>query len=626
MSTDSTALPGPIHRTLRIFSIAGLTALLVVLAGEHTRATVRAGVRIEAVPTKGSLYVLSIGINTYRGISGDHNLSLAVADAQGVSSAFSTKEVRNAFVKVDASALVESAATLAGIRAALERLVSVCKPEDVVIIYFAGNGLRVDGHPASGSSPKVATDYDFVLYDSVRKGEDNSTITNFLSAHELSLLLLSIQAQRQIVILDSSRSSAAFEALSGALNADPIFKLRDFGRRFALFGVEGEGLEIPDLGHGLLTYSLLEGMKGAADPNGQGFITEASLEGYMMLQTADVTIKGIAGQKPAHMGEMLLSYSDLRGLCLATAGPTADCNTSYGYDPSVKATEETRGFPRNEPSPVQEAVARGTDYAIILAGNNYDHWPALHNPVYDASSVQQELVENYGYAKENIFYRENPTKRDIYSILSDLQHRTFGKNDRLLVYVAGHGHMNDEGEGFIVSRETLLPAEDPDMETGLVLSRFRDKLNSLSVPHILLVLDVCFGGSFKDRKATPEYTSAALDTAPSQDSLIANKMKSISRLYIASGGLRQAFDGVPGRHSPFARTFLKTLENYGGPEHLIDAGKLDGAVYALCPHPYYGTFGVQQDGGDFIFIPKAGARPVPDPGLQAKVDAPPCSQ
>ncbi len=102
-------------------------------------------------------------------------------------------------------------------------------------------------------------------------------------------------------------------------------------------------------------------------------------------------------------------------------------------------------------------------------------------------------------------------------------------------------------------------------------------------------------------------------------------MKSVSRLYIASGGLRQAFDGQPGKHSPFARTFLKTLEKYGGSEHMIDMGKLDGAVYGLCPHPYFGTFGVQQEGGDFIFIPKPDAHPVPDPGLEAKVEGPHCS-
>jgi hypothetical protein len=322
-----------------------------------------------------------------------------------------------------------------------------------------------------------------------------------------------------------------------------------------------------------------------------------------------------------------LSYSDLRGLCLSTALMSPACDTNYGYDPKAKITEETRGMPDRTPSAAQQPADRGKDYALILASDTYDHWKRLNNPIYDAQTLQQELIQNFGYEKENISYLENPTKLEIFAKLTQLQKLQFGKNDRLLVYVAGHGYYMDERghEGFIVTRETLLPAEDPYLLTGLDYSSFRNMVNDVPVLHTLLVLDVCYGGSFKDRKSVPEYKSEALDAPPSLSALITNKMMPVSRLYIASGGLRQAYDGQPGRHSPFARTFLKTLRNYGGPEHIIDMGKLDGAVYGLCPHPYYGTFGIQQEGGDFIFIPKPDAHPVPDPGLEAKVDPPHCS-
>jgi hypothetical protein len=155
--------------------------------------------------------------------------------------------------------------------------------------------------------------------------------------------------------------------------------------------------------------------------------------------------------------------------------------------------------------------------------------------------------------------------------------------------------------------------------------RLGDTVDRLGVPHILIVLDVCYGGSFKDRNHPSAYTTENLDTPQSSDVVIATKMKSASRLYIASGGLRQAYDGDPGRHSPFARVFLKTLREYGGQEHLIDLGKLDGALYGLCPHPYTGTFGTQQEGEDFIFVPKPDAQKVPDPGLDAQVEGPHCS-
>lgn len=598
---------------LRISSFGCLIALLVALCGENSRRTAQAGAEVD--DSAGHLYVLSIGINAYPRASGFPTLKFAVADAQGVASAFSTKEVRNAFDGVEVATLYDTEATLAGVRSALEHLISESHPEDVVICYFAGMGEIIRSH-AKDSVDKTKSDYSFAAIDSSRK-------TNELTARELSALLLSIQARRQIIILDTFQSSLAFEALRDALNADSIFTLRDAGRRFALFGIEGASQESVRLGHGLLTSALLDAMRGAADTNHDGVITEAELEGYVMGRIQDLTYS-----TDQVYDEQLLSYSDLRGLCLSSKKPRSEtvCDSTFGYTPDLP--ESVKGKARGlqpEPSATDQAQARGTDYALIFAANTYDHWPKLDNPIYDAETLQSELIQNFGYLKENVIYQKDPTKRNVSDLLHKLRERAFGKNDRLLIYIAGHGYMNDVGAGFMVTRETELPAEDPYLYSGLNFAALRDEVDQLPVPHILLVLDVCYGGTFKEHKLLPPYSSENLDTAPTTDVVVSNKMKVASRLYIASGGLRQAYDGDPGRHSPFARSFLKTLRQYGGREHLIDMGKLDGDLYGLCPHPYFGTFGIQQEGGDFIFVPKPNAQKIPDPGLDAQVEGPRCS-
>jgi uncharacterized caspase-like protein len=607
-----------LRTTMRLSGVACITLLLFAIAGE--RRTVGAGIRSQVEGLNRDLYVLSIGINAYPKEGNIPNLLLADADAEAVAAAFSTKEVGVTFSHVHVTTLLDSSATLAGVRAALEHLISVCQPEDLVIFYFAGEGALLQPGSKTSSKETGAGEYHFIVFDSTIKAGDKTTLRNSLTARELSQLLLSIQAQRQVVIIDSSHSAAAFDSLRTALNSDSIFTLHYTGRRFALFGTEGNAIEFPSLGHGLMTSSLLDAMKSNSEIGRKGFITEADLEGYMMSHMGQLNV-AVGGD------EQLLSYSDLRGLCLSVTEISQgmnDCQASYGYDPHVHGPE-MRGVEVEAPPVDERAANRGTDYALILAGDNYDHWRKLDNPIYDAQSLQKELVQNFGYAPQDIFLRENPTKRDIHDVLTELQHRTFGKNDRLLIYVAGHGFMDDFGEGFLITRETLLPAEDPDLGSGLDLSRFRSAIDQLPIPHILLVLDVCYGGSFKERKVIPAYSSESLDAPPSLDALIANKMKSVSRLYIASGGLRQAYDGNPGMHSPFARTFLKTLQQFGGNEHIIDMGRIDGAVYGLCPHPYYGTFGIQQEGGDFIFVPRPDAHPVADPGLDAKVEGPHCS-
>jgi hypothetical protein len=622
------SFPSP-QTVIRISLLSLPVLLLTMLAGDRRSSTVLAGLAT-ALPDKGTLFVLSIGVNAYPNLlhrtdsdsSNPVALQFAVADAQGVTSAFSTEAVRRTFKDVQSTTLLDSAATVQSIRGALEHLIAVGKPQDVVLFYFAGVGFVANSHRAPGSSRSAAPEFNFLTFDSTGNYEDPASINNTLSAHELSGLLLSIQAQRQIVILDTCQSSAAFDSIHDALSSDAVFTLSKSGRRFALFGTDGTAFESPALGHGLLTSTLLAAMKGDADLSHKGVITEAELEGYMM---AHIQIDSTNIQ-----AEQLLSYSDLRGLCLAdwrsSLSPAdTDCNYAYGYDPGFARTEKTRALIADEGTPTEEAPMRGTDYALILATDSYDHWPGLKNPILDAQTLQRELVQNYGYAQGNIMYLENPSKHDILEALTELKKRTYSPDDRLLIYVAGHGHIDDSGEGFLVTKETLLPAEDPYLETALDLSRFRDVINQLPIPHILVVLDTCYGGSFKERKVLPAYTSENLDSAPSLDSLIADKMKSPSRLYIASGGLRQAYDGEPGMHSPFARTFLKTLRQYGGQEHLIDMGKLDGAVQGLCPRPYFGTFGIQQEGGDFVFVPNADPHPVPDPGLDARVPGPHCS-
>jgi uncharacterized caspase-like protein len=616
------------RRLLRIPFFGFLALILALIGSDRSTTTALAGFSAE-VPGKGILYVLSIGVNTYpKVLPGDNygysevKLQFAVADAQAVTLAFSTPAVRRTFKDVQTTTLLDSAATVQGIRGALEHLIAICKPEDVVLFYFAGDGLVVNPSRTVGSSRPAAPEFNFITYDSAGKYEDASSLTNTLVAHELSGLLLSIQAQRQIVILDTCESSTAFDSLHEALSSDSVFTLSKSGRRFALLGTDGTAIESRASGHGLLTSTLLAAMNGDADPTHKGIITEAELEGYMMAHIEDDPTNRHA--------EQLLSYSDLRGLCLADSRAAlspldSDCNYAYGYDPDLARAEKTRALNPEEPSAAQQTATRGSDYALILASDRYDHWPSLNNPIYDGQTLQKELIENYGYKQGHVVYRENPTKAEILGALTELKKREFGPDDRLLIYVAGHGHMDDSGEGFLVTKETSLPAEDPYLESALDLSRFRDVVNQLPVPHILVVLDTCYGGSFKERKILPAYTSENLDSAPSLDSLVASKMRSPSRLYIASGGLRQAFDGEPGMHSPFARTFLKTLRQYGGQERLIDMGKLDGAIEGLCPRPYYGTFGVQQEGGDFLFIPKPDAHPVPDHGLDMKVVGPHCS-
>src|SRR5688572_15733608 len=44
-----------------------------------------------------------------------------------------------------------------------------------------------------------------------------------------------------------------------------------------------------------------------------------------------------------------------------------------------------------------------TDYALIIATNEYDEWSDLTNPTFDAGKIADELEQNYGYKVERVF-------------------------------------------------------------------------------------------------------------------------------------------------------------------------------------------------------------------------------
>ena len=126
----------PFLRTaMRLSGVACITLLLFAIAGE--RQTVGAGIRSSIESLNRDLYVLSIGINAYPKGDNIPNLLFADADAEAVAAAFSTKEVGVTFNHVHVTTLLDSSATLAGVRAALEHLISVCKPESVKSTPFS---------------------------------------------------------------------------------------------------------------------------------------------------------------------------------------------------------------------------------------------------------------------------------------------------------------------------------------------------------------------------------------------------------------------------------------------------------------------------------------------------------
>lgn len=239
------------------------------------------------------------------------------------------------------------------------------------------------------------------------------------------------------------------------------------------------------------------------------------------------------------------------------------------------------------------------DYALIFATDKYDNWKALVNPIFDARTIAGDLQKVYGFNTEVV---ENPTQSQVLDKLREYAEKKYNDMDQLFVFFAGHGFYDDTfKEGFVVTRESL--PDDPGRNSYLRHSVLRSTINNNPCPHIFLVMDVCFGGTFDENIGTRAMDDESY-REPSQSEIITRKLKFKTRKYLTSGGKEYVSDGIAGRHSPFAKQFIEALEKGMGGDGILTLSELLTYVETLKTAPQVGKFGADQLGSDFIFVVK----------------------
>lgn len=239
----------------------------------------------DSLKRPGTAYVLAIGVNAYSNTQ--YNLKYAVADA----AAFG-EEVRRAqqqianYEHVEVASLLDEQATKTNILGALKRLagtggaapaaepplpaslekLKVTQPEDAVFIYFAGHGT------AQGQR------FYLLPHDLGYAGERTRLnaaglqmiLNHGISDEELERAVEGIDADKLLMVIDACNSGQALEAEEqrrGPMNSKGLAQLAYEKGMYILTAAQSyqAAQEASQLGHGLLTYALVEeGLKQAA--------------------------------------------------------------------------------------------------------------------------------------------------------------------------------------------------------------------------------------------------------------------------------------------------------------------------------------------------------------------------
>lgn len=243
------------------------------------------------------------------------------------------------------------------------------------------------------------------------------------------------------------------------------------------------------------------------------------------------------------------------------------------------------------------AYAERTDYALIIATNNYSEWSNLTNPVFDATTIANELKENYGYKVDLVL---NPTKSELLRKLREYNGMNFLPNDQLFIFIAGHGKFDDLiKDGYLVCKDSK--KIDDTHESYLPFSYLRTAIDNNPSRHVFLVMDACFGGTF-DQAIAKRGEEDNMYTEITQTEYINKKLKYKTRLYLTSGAKEYVPDGRAGKHSPFASKLIEALRGYGGKNKVLTSQQVFWYVERVKPEPKFGTFGDNEPGSEFVFV------------------------
>jgi hypothetical protein len=201
----------------------------------------------------------------------------------------------------------EKKPTLRNIKWALGTfLARSARKDDTVLIFFAGHGApEVDqrGIELDG----------FAKYLVPVDADPDDLYSTALPMDEIQTIFARIEAERVVIFLDSCYSGAAggrtfASKRTRATSVDDLFLerlTRSKGRAIITASRPAEvSIELPELGHGIFTHYVVQGLKGAADLNRDGIVSLQELYEYVEQQVTRKSRAVGGNQHPVMKGEL----------------------------------------------------------------------------------------------------------------------------------------------------------------------------------------------------------------------------------------------------------------------------------------------------------------------------------
>lgn len=243
-------------------------------------------------------YALVVGISHYKNLPKEAQLQYPNLDAESMYTVLISPE-GGQFPAENVHKLIDEQATAANIRKELETwLPSVTKPDDRVLIYFAGHGFVANGQA-------YIAPYDIDLNNIAGTAYPMDTLGHDVGSK--------INGKWKVLITDSCHSGAITpEADRSTVNKT----LLDLDK--SLFSITAsrdreQSFESANWGggHGIFTYYVVKGLEGEADTDGDGVVSADELAEYVHTNVREATnaAQNPTSERGSFDPNMVLAYN-----------------------------------------------------------------------------------------------------------------------------------------------------------------------------------------------------------------------------------------------------------------------------------------------------------------------------
>ena len=296
----------------------------------------------------------------------------------------------------------------------------------------------------------------------------------------------------------------------------------------------------------------------------------------------------------------------LVALTLVTIGVGNGCDDAAAGSPALSARRGPVTFTTDGPLHAKRATLTlyERSHAVVIGIDRYGDMPRLKGAVRDAEAMARELTSR-GFTVHRLLDGE-ATRARIASLLGDVLSKKTRRDDRVLVYFAGHGVTSGAGPG----RVGYLMPVDGDAKrpaaTGVPMTELTRWFAGYEAKHVLFLADACYAGL--------ALSTRAVGLRPAIERYLQAISSRRIRVVVTAGGEQEQANEFRG-HGLFTHFLLRALAGAadGNGDGVITSDELVAYIKPEVGRTAHVHWGVEQNPqsarsgeGEFVFLSPLG--------------------